>query len=1054
MRKLLISLILMILIIPLPLFSTTADDSEQLLTDDFGPNWLNTDLDLEKVESTRSRGVSVPPLQMQQAIGHIVDQVSEKYIEDYLVKLVGFGSRLYRAPGMANASKWLYEVLQGNGRIKAEYHNFSTTTSHGTFVLNNIILTIPGVNQSSDAIYYMYAHSDAVQMTDQTQWLTNTPGADDDGSGCVAALEAARVLSRYKFHDTIKFGFFQAEEIGLRGSAAYAQTMQARGENVPASIDYDMIGHSTGNPEYGLDLLYNAASSNIGMHMIGVNERYDIGLTLTAYLTSSSIPSDIQSFYNRGFPSVMGIETEFSPYYHSLSDLPKNINYSLIQKTTQMATASLSEWARLLYVDVSVPQGNMNISNDKPNEDDLVEVNVNISNKGNIDAYDLEVVFSADGEPFATKRIDVPQNGTNTTSATWSAVLGNHNITVSLDPKNEIVETDETNNTAFIKVGVNDRPRAILTAVPMSVLTNETVTFDGSLSWDFVGGVTEYNFSFGDNINSGWITSPTADHSYPEDGLYTASLVARDPDGAVSKRVNLTVTVVNRAPVASPSSNLTRALTFTPILFVSNATDPDGYVTTEWYFGDGDTDDRLISVHAYAKSGTYKVKLDVEDDDGASSSYDLNVLILNRPPTCTINASTVIGNIKTGFSLNAEAVDLDGTIVSYKWDMGDGSLLTDQLAEHRYNEPGVYAVTLTVVDDEGAQGSKKLNITLIDEPPTGVGEALLREVLTFEKVSFNGSRSGDMEGPITYAWDFGDGNTSTEMSPNHAYYKIGNYTATLTVRDTAAQTDSTVLLPIIVNNRPPDAELSLFGNFSENGTIYYDGTNSTDPEGDISYFWNFGDDSTSTGPIAKHSYSEAGEYMVYLTVTDSEGGQDTVQYLVTVNAPPPKPLIVEDPVEEEDGYPLYVNALMLTNIIWIILLAIIIFWALARKKKDKKDEGEAPVPAPTVEPGAMPTQDYYGGQQPFAFPETAEQQALPPPMPPAEAAPFPGQEPFPQQQDYYSDMQQPQAAPVAPAPMDAPAPIPEAAAAPVAQEPQALPPVKPDQIETTGNDPQ
>ena len=192
---------------PLSVASNFEDNNNEL-SDDFGPNWLNTEVDLEKVESTQTRGVSVPPVQMQQAIGHIIDQVSEKYIEDYLIKLVGFGSRLYRAPGMANASKWLYEVLQGNGRIKAEYHNFSTTTSHGTFLLNNIILTIPGVNQSSDAIYYMYAHSDAVQHTDSSQWLTNTPGADDDGSGCVAALEPARVLSRYKFHDTIKFGFF------------------------------------------------------------------------------------------------------------------------------------------------------------------------------------------------------------------------------------------------------------------------------------------------------------------------------------------------------------------------------------------------------------------------------------------------------------------------------------------------------------------------------------------------------------------------------------------------------------------------------------------------------------------------------------------------------------------------------------------------------------------------------------------------------------------------------------------------------------------------------
>jgi len=975
MQKILISALILILFSPVTLFSPVEGSSYAQPADDFYPNWFDSEMVVEKVEGPHSRGVEVPPVQMQNAIADIIDDISDKYLEDFLTKFVGFGSRLYRAPGMANASVWLHDVLQGNGRIQTEYHNFSTTTSYGTFLLSNVILTIPGVNQSSDEIYYLFAHSDAVQMDDPGKWLTFVPGADDDGSGCVAVLEAARVLSRYKFHDTIKFAFFQAEEIGLRGSAAYAQTMQARGENVPASIDYDMIGYTTGSPEYGLDLLFNAASADIGLHMMGVNERYDIGLSISAYQTSSSIPSDIQSFYNRGFPCAMGIETEFSPYYHSTSDLVKYINFSLVQKTTQMAVASLAEWARLLYVDVSIPQDNLNLSIENPNEDDIVEVSVNITNEGNIDANNLEVVYYSNGEPFASKRLDVPAYGSNISTAQWSAVKGNNNISVVLDPKNEIVETDETNNTAFIHIGVNDRPRTVLTAVPMTVLTNETVTFNGSLSWDEVGGVTEYNFAFGDDKSSGWVAASEVTHSYHEDGTYVASLVVQDPYGAVSRQTNLTITVLNRAPFASPFSDQTMALTFTPIHFYANAKDPDGQVTTTWYFDDSTADDRMDTVHEFTRSGGYSVLLEVIDDDGAGSNYHLDILILNRAPICSIDASTVSGNIETGFSLNAKASDRDGSIAAYFWDMGDGTVITSQLAEHRYKKPGIYHVVLTVTDDEGATATAKLNITLIDEPPEAAGEARVSEVQTFEKVYFDGSRSEDLEGPVTYVWDFGDGNTSIKMAPEHAYYQIGSYTVSLTVRDESGQTDTMVLPTVFVKNRPPKAELTIFGNFTENGTVYFDGMKSSDVEGDLNYFWQFGDESTATGALAEHVYTEAGDYFVYLTVTDSEGETNTAKHLLTVNPAPPKPVIDDEPDDENDNrYLLYFNALMITNIIWIVLLIITLYLLFARKKKEELDKRELPLLS--TEPVELPAQ-YYPQVSPAPFPGTGEQHILP-----------------------------------------------------------------------------
>jgi len=895
---------------------------------------------------TGGRSVTIPPIQTQQAIGHITDTVSINYINSYLTTLVGFGSRLYRAPGMENATLWLHDILDGNGRLEASYHNFTVVRpTWGTFVLSNVILTLPGLNTSSDRIYYMYAHSDAVQMTDSNQWLTNTPGADDDGSGCAATLEAARILSRFEFQDTIKFAFFQAEEIGLYGSGYYAQNMSAWGENVWGGIDYDMVGYSSGTTQYDFDLYYNPASAWQGQHMVDVNDRYDIGLNILEILTTSSIPSDIWRFYQNGFPSVMGIEEDFNPYYHTLQDTVDKINMTLMTKSTKLAVASLSEMARLIYVDLGIPSDGLIVSNDSPVSDENVTITANIENTGNLNATDVEVEFYVDGFPITSKRINVLADGSNETSAYWTAEEGSHNIQVFIDPKNEIVESDETNNTASKIVDVNDRPKAVLTATPMTVLTNETLWLNGTLSSDEVGGVSEYDFFFGDGSESGWTSSPVVTHSYPEDGQYVTSLKVKDAGDAESYMVNLTVSVLNRAPSASPSSNLTRTLTLVPIQFTSEAHDPDGSVFTHWTFGDGGESDEIDPVHQYAKTGTYTVGLNITDDDGASASYELGVIVDNRLPTCWINASSIFGNITTEFSLTALAQDFDGSVEVYEWDLGDGSFASTLQVVHLYDKPGNYTVRLTVKDDDGSQAHSMEILSVIDLPPVAIATSTPTTLKTFENVYFTGEGSYDLEGLVTYQWDFDDGNISFLVSPVHSYTKPGIYTPTLTVRDVAGQFDTVVLGLINVLNRPPVGDFWFFGDLETNGSVYFDATNSSDLEGPIILIWDFGDNSSGNGLLISHIFLSPGNYSVTLAVEDENGERDIVVHIVQikevvvipVDEEPDSNTTEKDPIIITEDSASYESLLIFLNILWMVVLALVLLWFLKIRTKKRDD---------------------------------------------------------------------------------------------------------------------
>jgi PKD repeat protein len=890
-------------------------------------------------------GVVIPPPVVQRAIAKMAGQVSEEYLFAYESKLQGFGSRFYNADGNVKCVKWLNESGTGMGRIEVSSHNWTTwSTMLGKLVTaTDIVYTIPGLNTSSDRVYYMYNHMDSIQFDDYSQVRTRAPGADDDGSGTAATLEAARILSRYQFQDTIKFAFFNGEEIGLYGSTYYAQNISnVWHENVQGGIDYDMIGYSDGTQQYDLDLWYNTASTWEYNYLVDANQRYKIGLTPHGVLNDGSIPSDINEFYQIGKPSVMGIEYQFSPVYHQFGDTVGKLNMTLEAKATKLAVAALSEMSRLIYVDVAVDQKNLTLSDPKPTEGKNVTVTANITNTGNINATNLEVTFYDNGFPIGDNHLWVPAGGKNTTTAIWKPTIGNHNISVVLDPKNQIVETDETNNSAFIHTGVNDRPVAILSVTPPSVLTNETVTFNGTLSSDQVGGIKGYNFSFGDGTSTGWVLTPTVTHSYPQDGTYNTALIVKDQEGAESLKVVMPVKVIDRAPVAEPSSNVSRALTLVPIKFVSKAIDPDGTVKVSWDLDDGNKSTETDPVHSYSKAGAYTVKLVVTDDDKNTATYDIPLIIDDRGPTVTIMTEILSGDIKSDFTLTAEASDIDGTIMTYEWDLGDGSSALSAVVSHTYARPGNYTVRLTVRDDDGSEARTMVNLTVIDKPPEAFGSAAAGEAVTMKIVHFRGDESTDLEGPLTYSWDFGDGNSSTEVNPDHAYWRTGIYNVTLTVKDTAGQEDMVELDPIKVFNRLPKADYRTFGNFTLNGTVYFDATNSSDPEGPITYEWEFGDGTKGTGAVPSHIYPKVGTYSVNLTVTDMDGGKAKVSKSVIVKEPPLPPAPPKK-VKPKDNSGTITMLYILVIILIVIVVVLIITLAMSRRKKPEPQPQIAPL---------------------------------------------------------------------------------------------------------------
>lgn len=282
-------------------------------------------------------------------VADIISQVTTPTLEYELAGLTG--ERLVTVGGVSTtiASRWslnpaaismatqyAYEQLAATG-LPVTYHNYTW----GIYDLRNVVAEKPG-QVDADQIYLITAHIDTIR--------NEVPGADDDGSGCVTVLQAARLLASRHLAYTVRFVLFTGEEQYLRGSAAYAADCAARGEDIRGVVNLDMIaynsdavraidlGTDTSNPE-SIELA-EVFSDTIGI--------YGLDLAPHPFHDVRRVPcSDDCSFTARGYPATLATEDwdDFNPYYHTVSDRLAALDLDYYADLTQAAIATIAHLA-------------------------------------------------------------------------------------------------------------------------------------------------------------------------------------------------------------------------------------------------------------------------------------------------------------------------------------------------------------------------------------------------------------------------------------------------------------------------------------------------------------------------------------------------------------------------------------------------------------------------------------------------------------------------------------------------------------------------------------
>ena len=413
-------------------------------------------------------------------------------------------------------------------------------------------------------------------------------------------------------------------------------------------------------------------------------------------------------------------------------------------------------------------------------------------------------------------------------------------------------------------------PTANFSFSPSGGVVPVTVTFTDLSTND----PTSWAWNFGDGSTS---SAQNPVHTYTESGTFTVSLTVANASGSDTLTMSGAIVVDPDVPVADFSFSPTSGVVPLTVSF----TDQSQNVPTSWAwdFGDGSTSNLQSPTHTYTESGSYTVSLTVSNAAGTDSHTITGAIQVNPDvPVADFSFSASNGVVPLAVSFTDQSQNVP---TSWAWDFGDGSTSNLQNPAHTYTESGTYTVSLTVSNAAGSDTHTITDAIQVnpDVPVADFSFSASSGVLPFA-VSFTDLSQNV---PTSWAWDFGDGNTSDVASPVHTYTSVGIFTVSLTVSNAAGNDTLTLVDVIVVDPEAPTAAFAAdVTTIDPEGTVQFTDLSTSDP---TSWSWDFGDGNVSTAENPSNQYLLPGFYTVSLTVTNVTGSDTaTIVDYITVDS--------------------------------------------------------------------------------------------------------------------------------------------------------------------------
>ena len=332
-------------------------------------------------------------------IDAMVKEISVDSLAQNLNKLVSFGTRATLSnqssatKGIGAARAWILSrfneyAKSSNGRLSAFIdtitYNADKRRVNRPIILGNVVATLKGTDPNDKRIFVISGHLDSRRSNDMDS-IGDSPGANDDGSGTVAVMECARVMSKHSFPATIIFVTVSGEEQGLLG--AYFMAGKAKKENwkIEAVLNNDIMGSNNSNETNIVDntrirvfseglsvtdtgrvamqirnlgLENDGRSRQLARYVKEVGERYVENLEVMMIYRNDRFlrGGDHTAFVENGFAAVR--ITEMNENYTrqhqdirvengiNYGDVIEHIDFEYLRKNTSMNLANLANLAK------------------------------------------------------------------------------------------------------------------------------------------------------------------------------------------------------------------------------------------------------------------------------------------------------------------------------------------------------------------------------------------------------------------------------------------------------------------------------------------------------------------------------------------------------------------------------------------------------------------------------------------------------------------------------------------------------------------------------------
>jgi hypothetical protein len=319
-------------------------------------------------------------------VQQMVQAVSLDSLLTTLRRLQNYGTRYTYSRKCDTAAWYLRDRLVAYS-LPTVYDIYLAGTQRDTSY--NVIATITGQVQP-ESIVIICGHFDSYSNTP----YTSAPGADDNGTGTAVVIEAARILSRYRFRWTIKFVAFSGEEQWMLGSYHWVDSVAVPQQlKIGGAYNFDMIAYTA----YDSTRMYvnrNTASTPLAVLAESANVQYDIGLNLINYL-DEDCAGDNTPFWEHGYKAVFALEdTEWgiwngsNPHYHTTHDTIGILRLGQVLRGAKLGVACVAAMAG--PIGLNTINENTNLSKEQLKQfPTIMHGVINIPGNKSVDLYNI-----------------------------------------------------------------------------------------------------------------------------------------------------------------------------------------------------------------------------------------------------------------------------------------------------------------------------------------------------------------------------------------------------------------------------------------------------------------------------------------------------------------------------------------------------------------------------------------------------------------------------------------------------------------------------------------